>query len=68
MSYNVNANVTHCRDHIEKCLSVRQCLNRLEALAQSVRRLGPDHRNPERFHMDKSEIVAELQKLARELR
>lgn len=34
-------------------------------LALRVARLGPDRRNPERFHEDKSEIVAELRRLAR---
>lgn len=37
----------------------------LAALAQRVVRLCPDHRNPERFHEDKSEIAAELRRLAR---
>lgn len=37
----------------------------LEALARRVSRLGPDRRDPERFHMDRSEIVAELRRLAR---
>jgi hypothetical protein len=37
----------------------------LSDLALRVARLGPDHRNPEQFHMDKSEIVAELRRLAR---
>lgn len=34
-------------------------------LAKRVSRLGPDRRNPEQFHIDKSEIVAELRRLAR---
>ncbi len=37
----------------------------LASLAQRVVRLCPDHRNPERFHEDKSEIAAELRRLAR---
>lgn len=37
----------------------------LEALAQRVARLAPSHRNPHAFHEDKSEIVAELRKLAK---
>ena len=44
-------------------LSVQKC-NLLD-LAQRVARLGPDRRNPEQFHIDKSEIVAELRRLAR---
>lgn len=43
--------------------SLRRC-NLLD-LAQRVARLGPDRRNPEQFHIDKSEIVAELRRLAR---
>jgi hypothetical protein len=34
-------------------------------LADRVRRLSPSHRDPERFHIDKSEIEAELRRLAR---
>lgn len=36
-------------------------------LADRVRRLCPDHRNPERFHIEKSEIEHELRELARVL-
>lgn len=34
-------------------------------LADRVARLAPAHRDPERFHIDKSEIVAELRALAK---
>lgn len=34
-------------------------------LAEKVRRLSPSHRDPERFHMDKSEIERDLRRLAR---
>lgn len=40
----------------------------LSTLAEHVARLSPSHRNPERFHEDKSEIVAELRRLARGFR
>lgn len=33
-------------------------------LADRVRRLRPDHRDPERFHVEKSEIEHELRRLA----
>jgi hypothetical protein len=33
-------------------------------LADRVRRLGPDRRDPERFHVEKSELAAELRRLA----
>jgi hypothetical protein len=33
-----------------------------------VERLTPHHRRPERFHEDKADIVAELQRLARQVR
>lgn len=36
-------------------------------LAYRVRRLGPDHRRPEHFHEEKSEIAHELRRLQRVL-
>lgn len=33
-------------------------------LADRLRRLCPDHRDPERFHIEKSEIEHELRRLA----
>ncbi len=40
---------------------------RLAALARRVVRLSPSRHDPEQFHLDKSEIVAELRRLAREI-
>lgn len=40
----------------------------LTALADRLRRLAPCHRDPERFHVDKSEIERELRRLAEEAR
>lgn len=37
----------------------------LESLARRIRRLCPDHRDPHRFHEEKSEIAYELIQLAR---
>ncbi len=37
----------------------------LVRLAGLTRRLCPDHRDPERFHMEKSEIEHALRQLAR---
>lgn len=37
----------------------------LAELSQRVRRLSPDHRDPHRFHEEKSEIAHELNRLAR---
>lgn len=34
-------------------------------LADRIRRLCPDHRDPERFHIEKSEIEHELRRIAR---
>lgn len=34
-------------------------------LVRRIRRLCPDHRNPHRFHEEKSEIAYELTKLAK---
>lgn len=41
---------------------------RLESLAVAVKFLLPSHRDPEVFHERKSEIVAELYRLAAEAR
>ncbi len=38
----------------------------LTMIADKVRRLSPSHRDPERFHIDKSEIEADLRRLAKE--
>lgn len=40
----------------------------LADLARRVERLTPHPGRPERFHEDKSEIVAELRRLAKEVR
>jgi hypothetical protein len=37
----------------------------LEVLADRVRRLAPSHRDPEAFHVEKSEIERALRQLAR---
>ena len=37
----------------------------LALIADRVRRLSPSHRDPERFHMDKSEIERDLRRLAK---
>lgn len=39
----------------------------LDRLAGAVARLSPSHRDPEAFHVSKSEVVAELRRLARTL-
>lgn len=39
----------------------------LRKLAGEVRTLAPSHRDPEAFHEQKSEIVAELRRLAIEV-
>jgi hypothetical protein len=41
---------------------------RLGNLAGRVRRLRPCHRDPERFHLEKSEIETELRRLSLKLR
>jgi hypothetical protein len=40
---------------------------RLRELSRDVRRLCPDHRDPEDFHIRKSEIAAKLADLAKRL-
>jgi hypothetical protein len=37
----------------------------LEGIASRLRYLAPDHRDPHAFHETKSELVAELRRLAR---
>lgn len=49
---------------VRQYASVRQ-ESRLNDLANAVQRLTIDRRNPEKFHMDKSEIVAALRRMAR---
>ena len=41
-------------------------VEKLTNLATQVARLCPDHRDPEAFHIQKSEIVATLRRLARD--
>ena len=36
-------------------------------LVKRIRRLAPDHRDPHKFHEEKSEIAYELSKLARKV-
>ncbi|WP_286705483.1 hypothetical protein [Acidiphilium sp. 37-64-53] len=40
--------------------------NELAELAARVARLSPDRRDPEKYHCEKSEIAAELRRLARD--
>lgn len=40
----------------------------LAALARRVERLAPSHRDPEAYHAEKSEIVAELRKADRDIK
>lgn len=39
----------------------------LRRLAERVRRLTPDHRDPERFFIERSEVADMLRRLAREM-
>ena len=45
-------------------VSVVSTPDTLAMIADKVRRLAPSHRDPERFHIDKSEIEADLRRLA----
>jgi hypothetical protein len=38
----------------------------LEAIARRLDRLMPDRRDPERFHVEKSELAGELRRMARQ--
>jgi hypothetical protein len=41
--------------------------DRLKAVARTIARLAPSRTDPERYHIEKSEALAELRQLAREL-
>ncbi len=41
--------------------------NEISKLVDRIHRLGPDHRNPHRFHEEKSEIAYDLSELARQV-
>ena len=49
----------------ERPVPIERPSDLLAELAHRLRRLSPDHRNPHRFHEEKSEIVHELARLAR---
>lgn len=49
-------------------LAARRTRPDLAALARRVERLAPSHRDPEAFHIEKSEIVAELRQADREIK
>lgn len=64
----------HTHTHAEplKYENALQCSTALPdpvvtALANRAARLCPDYRNPEQFHEDKSQLVADLRRLARRL-
>lgn len=40
---------------------------RLQDLARRLRRLRPDHRNPERYFLEKAELEHEMASLARQV-
>lgn len=42
-------------------------IQQLRDLSRAVRRLRPDHRDPERYHIEKSEIAEALASMARRL-
>jgi hypothetical protein len=46
----------------------RELSSKLDEYARQIERLSPSPRHPERFHEDKSEIVAALLKLAMDVR
>lgn len=54
----------------DKCAVVRRTPleDDLLRLARALQRLSPSHRNPEKYHEDKSQIIDELKGLAREIR
>ena len=55
------------QENASVCVSASVPADDLDRLAHAVARLSPSHRDPHRFHEDKSEIVAELRRMARAL-
>lgn len=53
------------REHVGGNASCASCVMDLEALAHRVVRLSPDRHDPERFHLEKDEVAAELRRLCR---
>lgn len=53
-------------DRSDRSDTPRVVTGALADLAARVARLSPSHRDPERYHVEKSEIAAELRRLARE--
>lgn len=64
--------IHHARTHTHGRLTLGDLTTphpgELEQLAERVVRLSPSHRDPERFHEEKSEVAAELRRLARDWR
>lgn len=60
----LDGNTRHDVTHVTGDCSLRG----LEEIAERIRRLVPSHRDPERFHVEKSEIEHQLRRLAREAR
>lgn len=59
---------TRMSGNSSKCRKCRNpCAADMETLARAVACLSPSHRDPEAFHIGKSEIIAELRRLARVL-
>jgi len=52
---------------MEGCMTERPFADRLEELARRVERLIPRRRDPDAYHEDKSEIVAQLRRIAKEV-
>ena len=55
----------HWRHGVKEAPGPRPIAEALETIASRLRYLAPDHRDPHRFHEQKSQLVAELQRLAR---
>lgn len=53
------------RDSDMAAIEVRRLSEVIEVLVRRVERLCPDHRDPHRFHEEKSEIAHELSEIAR---
>ena len=53
-------------DRLDRCREQPPAVQ-CELLAHALQRLAPSRTDPERFHLDRSELVAELRRLGRRL-
>lgn len=53
-------------DRLDRCREQPPAVQ-CELLAHALQRLAPDRRDPERYHLDRAELVSKLRRLGRRL-